>query len=67
MMMVAYLDEPWVADRPIDVSDNALLIPMITWSDNNAADQVDKIVGSSGLDGLARRVGMTQFMAAAPI
>jgi hypothetical protein len=67
MMMVAYLDEPWVADRPIDVADNALLIPMITWSNNNAADQVDKIVGSSGLDGLAQRVGMTQFVAAAPI
>jgi beta-lactamase class A len=67
MMMVAYLDEPRVADRPIDAADNALLIPMITWSDNNAADQVDEIVGSSGLDGLAQRVGMTQFVAAAPI
>jgi hypothetical protein len=67
MMMVAYLDEPWVADRPIDAADNALLIPMITWSDNNAADQVDEIIGSSGLDGLAQRVGMTRFAAASPI
>ena len=50
-----------MADRPIDAADNALLIPMITRSDNNAADQVDEIVANRGLDGLARRVGMTQF------
>ncbi len=67
MLMVAYLDEPWVADRPIDAADNALLIPMITASNNDAADRVDEIVGSAGLDALARRVGMTQFSAAAPV
>jgi len=67
MLMVAYLDEPWVADRPIDARDNELLIPMVTWSDNNAADQVDEIVGAGGLDALARRVGMAQFAAAEPI
>lgn len=67
MMMVAYLDEPWVADRSIDAYDNSLLIPMITWSDNAAADQVDEIVGSGGLDALAQRVGIAQFAAAAPM
>jgi beta-lactamase class A len=67
MLMVAYLDEPSVADRPIDAYDNSLLAPMITLSDNNAADRVDEIVGSAGLDALARRVGMTRFAAAAPI
>ncbi len=67
MMMVAYLDEPWVADRPINAYDNTLLIAMITRSDNAAADHVDEIVGSGGLDALAQRVGMTQFAAAAPI
>jgi hypothetical protein len=67
MLMVAYLDEPWVADRPIDAYDNSLLIPMVTWSDNEAADQVDTIVGASGLDGLAARVGMTHFAPAEPI
>ena len=40
MLMVAYLDEPWVADRPIDAYDNSLLIPMVTWSDNDAATEV---------------------------
>ncbi len=67
MMMVAYLNEPWVADRPIDSRDNSLLIPMITASDNAAADHVDEIVGSAGLDALSRRVGMRQFAAANPI
>jgi protein MpaA len=67
MLMVAYLDLPSVADRPIEDYDNSLLIPMITVSDNNAADQVDTIVGTAGLDALAARVGMTHFAAAAPI
>jgi beta-lactamase class A len=67
MLMVAYLDMPSVANRPIDASDNSLLIPMIEVSDNNAADQVDTIVGAAGLDALARRVGMTQFVPAEPI
>ena len=67
MLMVAYLDRPSVARRALDSYDNSLLRPMITVSDNNAADQVDEIVGSSGLDALARRVGMTHFAAAAPI
>jgi len=67
MLMVAYLDEPWVARRPIDARDDSLLRPMITASDNNAADRVDEIVGSGGLDALARRVEMTHFAAAAPV
>jgi hypothetical protein len=40
---------------------------MITQSDNNAADQVDTIVGNGGLDALAARVGMTHFEAVQPI
>ena len=67
MLMVAYLDMPSVARRPIDAADNALLAPMIELSDNNAADQVDTIVGAAGLDAVARRVGMTRFVAAEPI
>jgi hypothetical protein len=65
MLMVAYLDEPWVADRPINAYDNSLLIPMITWSDNNAASEVRSIVGNGALLALARRVGMTHFATAA--
>ena len=67
MMMVAYLDRPGVAHRAIGAYDNALLIPMITASNNAAADRVDEIVGSAGLDALSRRVGMRQFVAANPI
>lgn len=67
MLLVAYLDEPWVAGRPINGHDDSLLRPMITVSDNNAANQVDQIVGSGGLAALARRAGMTRFAAAAPV
>jgi hypothetical protein len=66
MLMVAYLDRPSVARRPIDAADNALLIPMVEASDNAAASRVDQIVGDAGLDALARRVGMTHFEAVAP-
>jgi hypothetical protein len=67
MLMVAYLDEPNVANRPLNGYDTSLLYPMITVSDNNAADQVDTIVGSGGLDALAARVKMHGFSAASPI
>ena len=64
--MVAYLDMPSVANRPVNDQDNALLIPMITQSDNNAAGSVIGIVGDGGLQALANRVGMHNF-ATAPI
>ncbi|MHB8656751.1 MAG: serine hydrolase [Solirubrobacteraceae bacterium] len=67
MLMVAYLDMPSVAGRRINAYDNSLLAPMITQSDNNAADTVDGIVGAGGLDALAARVGMTHFVAAEPV
>jgi beta-lactamase class A len=65
MLMVAYLDQPSVANRALDGYDDSLLRPMITQSDNAAASQVRNIVGNSGLQALANRVGMTQFAAAA--
>ncbi len=67
MLMVAYLDQPSVAGRPLNSYDTSLLYPMITASDNNAADTVDTIVGAGGLQALAARVGMTHFQAAEPI
>jgi hypothetical protein len=67
MMMVSYLDRPGVAHRRLNAHDTSLLGPMITASNNEAADQVDEIVGSRGLDALARRVGMTRFEAINPI
>ena len=58
MLMVAYLDEPSVARRKLDSADHALLGPMITESDNNAATEVRAIVGNGALQALAGRVGM---------
>jgi Beta-lactamase enzyme family len=67
MLMVAYLDQPSVADRALNANDTSLLDPMITESDNNAADTVDEIIGDRGLDALAARVGMHGFAATEPI
>ena len=67
MLMVAYLDMPSVANRPLNGGDTGLLAPMITQSDNNAASAVDGIVGNGGLSALAARVRMTNFAPAAPV
>jgi hypothetical protein len=67
MLMVAYLDLPWVAHRPINAYDASLLVPMVTRSDNNAATTVIGIVGLSRLRALAARVGMTSFEPVLPI
>jgi beta-lactamase family protein len=67
MLMVAYLDMPSVAGRPLNSRDTSLLWPMITMSDNNAANQVDVIVGNARLSALAARVGMRSFVPVAPI
>jgi hypothetical protein len=61
MLLVAYLDRPSVANRPLNGYDGSLLRPMIEFSDNNAATTVVGIVGNGGLLALARRVGMTHF------
>jgi hypothetical protein len=66
MLLVAYLDQPSVANRPLNGYDDSLLRPMITVSDNNAANRVIGIVGTGGLYALAGRVGMTHFVAAYP-
>jgi hypothetical protein len=62
MLMVAYLDEPSVANRALNGYDNSLLEPMITQSDNDAASTVNDIVGPSALYALAHRVGMSSFV-----
>ena len=67
MLMVAYLDMPSVAGRPLNSRDTGLLTPMITMSDNNAANQVDVIVGNGRLSALAARVGMRSFVPVSPI
>jgi hypothetical protein len=64
MLMVAYLDQPSVAGRPLNGYDTSLLDPMITQSDNAAASQVRNIVGNGALQALANRAGMTHFATA---
>jgi beta-lactamase class A len=46
---------------PLDASTKALLEPMITYSDNRAADAVYARVGDPGLEEVARRAGMSSF------
>jgi beta-lactamase class A len=46
---------------PLDAGTKALLEPMITYSDNGAADAVYAQVGDEGLEEVARRAGMTNF------
>ncbi len=67
MLLVAYLDRPSVAGRPLTTNERNLLSAMITVSDNDAADTIDEIVGAEGLTRLAERVGMTHFAAAEPV
>jgi hypothetical protein len=64
MMLVAYLDRPHVRDAPLGSDARALLEPMITRSDNDAATRVHEIVGNPGLARVARRAGMTHFASA---
>jgi beta-lactamase class A len=66
MLLVAYLDEPWVAGRSLTAQERSILTPMIVESDNDAAQQVFDTVGQGALERLANRVGMTHF-ATSPI
>jgi beta-lactamase class A len=48
---------------PLDEETKDLLEPMVTYSDNRAADAVYAQVGDGGLEEVARRAGMTNFEA----
>jgi hypothetical protein len=61
MLLVAYLRQSSVRDRPLGAADRALLTPMVRWSDNVTATRVRDIVGDRGLVRLARRAGMRHF------
>ncbi len=66
MLMVAYLDEPYVSKRTLNARDTSLLGPMITESDNDDAQVIFDTVGQGALRALANRAGMTHF-ATSPI
>jgi hypothetical protein len=47
--------------KPLDSGTRALLEPMITYSDNDAAGGVYALVGDAGLEDVAERAGMRDF------
>lgn len=61
MLLVATLRRYASAGRPLDSRIRALLEPMITVSDNNAADAVDSALDDGELESLAEDAGMTSF------
>jgi hypothetical protein len=64
MLLVSYLNRPGIRGNRLGAASRALLHPMITRSDNDAATRVRAIVGNRGLARLARRAGMTDFATA---
>jgi beta-lactamase class A len=63
MLMVAYLRSADVRGRALTDADRALLSPMIRYSDNDSASRVRDIVGNEALTRLARKAGMSRFVA----
>ena len=62
MLLVAYLRRlDSQGQHYVDGMSNSFLYPMINVSDNSAATQTWSIVGDSGLYGVARIAGMTDF------
>jgi hypothetical protein len=59
MLMVAVLRR--ARDRPLSVRERALLRPMVTASDNDAADVVYAAVGGPGLSAVAAEAGSQRF------
>jgi hypothetical protein len=61
MLLVAYLDDPRVRNRPLTAADHRLIDPMIQRSDNTAATDVLGFDGARGVYGVARRARMRSF------
>lgn len=61
MLMVAYLNMADVRDRKLTGYEKGLISPMITVSDNDAANSVASMVGPARMRGLARRAGLEDF------
>jgi hypothetical protein len=61
MLLVAYLDDSHVRNRPLRASDRRLIDPMIERSDNVAATRVLAIVGPGRVRAVARRAHMRRF------
>ncbi len=66
MLMVAYLNRRDVRSRPLRASERALLAPMIRRSDNPAANRAYALVGTPGLERVARAARMRAFRSGGP-
>jgi hypothetical protein len=58
MLLVAYLSRPAIRHHRLSPASRALLYPMITRSDNDAATRVDSIVGGAGIARVGRLARM---------
>ncbi|TMK64361.1 MAG: serine hydrolase [Actinobacteria bacterium] len=67
MLMVAYLNRSSVRHRDLTSSDRDILWPMITRSDNNAANRCIQSVGSHAIYEVARKAHMHAFRFEYPI
>jgi beta-lactamase family protein len=63
MLLAAELRRLRDEDEPLDQATRDLLEPMVTYSDNQAADAIYAEVGDEGLEEVAERAGMTDFEA----
>lgn len=61
MLLVAYLRQLHRSDAALEDSGRALLEPMIAYSDNEAASQIQALLEPGALERLAERVGMESF------
>jgi hypothetical protein len=62
LLLVTYLDDPRVRNRPLEAADHRLIDPMIRRSDNAAATQLLAFVGPQRVRRAARRAGMRRFV-----
>jgi len=62
LLLAAYLDR--AREAPLDAATRTRLRAMITYSDNDAADTIYAAVGDSGLEAVAARAGMRDFVPA---
>jgi beta-lactamase class A len=61
LLLAAELSRLEREGRPLDAETKALLEPMVTYSDNRAADAIYARVGDAGLEEVAERAGMSDF------
>jgi hypothetical protein len=61
MLMVAYLRQDSVEDRPLNSYDKSLLKPMIRRSDNESATRIRDMLGRGPIEQLADRARMKHF------